>query len=389
MDSLFSLFRRRAKSAAEPASLPAPPAISQTTSLPLRVDRRIHPNLNALAAEFEEAVPQTRRPSGDIPLSTQPRRHSQPGERPVPPTAAPLSPTPLDALHESTVSLSSASTSSHPAGTDTSAHDTTRSSSDTRVLASLAQRNLALTTAPSAWSTFGRRTVRETQSVPHFTDFGESGPSRSQSRPSSIATSHQSHGTSPETPPLVYPTSPMNTVDSGSPGSGFTFGSFGYSATPPPPLPTLDHPAFVRFARDNATETHSSIRQPRPSSSLPYIRPKAQDIFSSPSSQPSPSRRSSIARRRRRRVRSHSIDTDSEREIQNERSRYGQARGGQSFSLVSVSLILCFFSSPSLHILTPPPLYSQALIGLSRWVHHFPCTVPLVGGFIASGTFSD
>ncbi|KAK0201480.1 hypothetical protein DFS33DRAFT_989695 [Desarmillaria ectypa] len=175
---------------------------------------------------------------------------------------------------------------------------------------------------PSSWSTFGRRATRGGRSISHTTDVGTS------SRPSSSGTSH-SH-TPPSTTRSRIDT-PDNTPGSvfgsvSSPSSGFTFGSHGpgpraSGSSPPPPLPPLNHPAFGTFDENNSNvavgndgpkdeETaFFSDHGPRPSSSMPAMqsgsqpssswltesssRPRLQDIFSSPVSSPTISRRTS------------------------------------------------------------------------------------------------
>lgn len=295
-----------------------------TTSYTPHVARKIHPDLNALAAELETQPPKPRKSldalnidfSNSNPTSTRelplgprlrPRKPShEPELQPTSHPSPPVSITPAQPAAVSAVSLASAP-SSH---TDTSlTYDTSVTPSsatpETQTktrrllnrLTNLAQRtppSLATANPPSAWSTFGRKTVREVISVPHLTDFGESSRSAGPSRPLSRSASQKSQagtsGSRPDTPasaPHVDPPTPVSAVHStSSPSSGFTFGSWHggkRQESTPPPLPPLDHPAFNQSLRtdmghdrtasndDPEHDTTISMRHPRHSSSLPSM----------------------------------------------------------------------------------------------------------------------
>lgn len=279
---MLGLFSKLRRSSHKQNSVEQPNTIvpGEPSTLPTRIaaplEQRIHPDLDALAAALENIprsstdgqIPSTPAPvSGPLVLTPGPKRpraqsNAEPAQQPST-SLAPLSPDPAG---ESSVSIS------------TSSSQETRARRLLTRLTSFGQSN-----PPSAWSTFGRKTVREVQSVPHLTDFG--GGSQFHSRPASGSTSRHSYshaGTRPETPSSTWNSSPvgdgagMNTFGSASsPSSAFTFGSRsnGKSSVPPvPPLPALEH-----------------LKHPRASASLPSMsdtRPMAQDIFPSPASQP-------------------------------------------------------------------------------------------------------
>lgn len=268
------------QSIAAPVLIPSPP-----------LERKIHPNLDALVADYSPDVTQTEPgPSSRGPVAP---RSSLPVARRAliitsESTRSPIIPTPL------------ADTSEAPGA----AH-------------------------PSGWSTFGRRNDAAAPSHSHLADFGQ--PSRPPSQrsdsythmhPDTPTSTSRSHFTTPrsnsqsndqiQTPPQAsagHPVSP--------PSSGFTFGSRGYgrstmnmsTAPEPPPLPPLDHPAFDKTEETGLSSgsRKTNTRHFRQSSSLPSLsssrrrriavggdRVRAQDIFPSPSTRVSKRRSQSV-----------------------------------------------------------------------------------------------
>ena len=297
-----------------------PPAITSY------VAQKIHPDLDSLAAELE--LQRTAPSSGPSSVAVKDTLPLSPGTRPRRPSQSQVN------AGESTISLSTASSN------ETRAH---------RVLKSLATFGKS---PPSAWSTFGRKTLRETHSVPHITDFGGSTTSQTHSRNSTSTPSSTWHSHSSPAGDNAM----NNTFGSASsPSSGFTFGSRNNGPTIPPlpPLPRLD---------DN-------LKHPRPSTSLPSMsdnRPMVQYIFNP--SQPrgaflgsktpgcilmnSAARRERDARKQRRR-RSGSVDG------------FRKARGDH--------IVICLVSSfPQLDHPLKPKLFESGLRFALVW-NDFQC----------------
>ncbi|KAK7039598.1 hypothetical protein R3P38DRAFT_2900605 [Favolaschia claudopus] len=326
MENVLARFRRgRTKSLSGTAALN--PASSTQQSLPQPqpppLERRIHPDLDSLVANWAPAVtpvsshpdpatanasstpfPPSSFPTG-LPPST--RRHSVDGAIPV--LRAQHHDTNLEGLPEVSVPL--------------------ELPLPTRARR-LITRLTGSTTPPSSSNNASTSSAAAGCSRPHLTDFGETGrgspafsqgtfsrsasQSRSPSRPStnpdeSVTYSHSGHD---------HPITPASEVP--SPSSGFTFGSRRHgsaSASPVPPLPSLDHPAFrehgrgVHSASQSRTPSQAQLPQlfrseprPRSSSSLPSMstskrkrtadngdRAKARDVFASLRRRPGSARR--------------------------------------------------------------------------------------------------
>ncbi|KAK7044559.1 hypothetical protein R3P38DRAFT_2879472 [Favolaschia claudopus] len=343
MENVLARFRRgRTKSLSGTAALNSTSAPSTQQSLPQPqpppLERRIHPDLDSLVANWTPAVnpvstdpdpdPATANasstpfPPSSFPTGLRPpRRHSVDGATPV------LRPqhhdTNLEGLPEVSVP------SELPLPTRARRLITRLTGSTTPPSSS---NNASTSSAVAGWSTFGRRARHDRDSSrPHLTDFGETGrgspafsqgtfsrsasQSRSPSRPSttshppdeSVTYSHSGH----EHPPAS---------EVPSPSSGFTFGSRRHgsaSTSPIPPLPSLDHPAFrehsrgVHSASQSRTPSQAQLPQlfkseprPRSSSSLPSMstskrkrvadngdRAKARDVFASLRRRPGSARR--------------------------------------------------------------------------------------------------
>ncbi|KAF7357406.1 WD-REPEATS-REGION domain-containing protein [Mycena sanguinolenta] len=312
---------------------PAPLTVPQAPSPPL--ERRIHPDLDSLVANWTPPTEPASSTSPPEPISPTPfstalrpstRRHSVDGATPVsrPPAADP----PLEALQEVPVPIPPPQlTRARRLFTHLTGSSTPPSSSTNP------------TTSVGGWSTFGRRAKKGGDSSrPHLTEFGEHGrgsPAPSQRTSVSHSISHSvPQSRSPSQANLGTPSTISQQLDDSisssahghghpmtpaselpSPSSGFTFGSQGrvsgrasVAASSAPPMPSLDHPAFrgsnrvTHSASQSRTPSQLQLPQPsaearpRSSSSLPSMhsssrrkrrkgtgeqRAKAQDVFSS------------------------------------------------------------------------------------------------------------
>ncbi|KAJ7644591.1 hypothetical protein FB45DRAFT_898268 [Roridomyces roridus] len=264
---ILARFRRprgRTTSLSGPASLgsastsdePAPPPPTPPPPLQPSIERRIHPDLDSLVANWT-APP---RESTDPPSTLAPapalfstalrpstRRHSVDGAPPFVTTRANAQ---LEEVRE-----------------------VTHNDSPPRPPPSTSS------PAPVGWSTFGRR---DTASRPRLTDFGfgEHSVSPAVSRQHSLSAPSSSNLSTDEFG-VAY-----DARDAPSPASGFTFGSRGRAAgtasiPPPPPMPALDHPAFRSPPSAVGRETRSSSSLPASiRSSSSRRKRKAQEIFS-------------------------------------------------------------------------------------------------------------
>jgi hypothetical protein len=417
------------------------------------IERKIHPNLNALAAELEEEVRAQPRPASGpggksgpfglpelsipgpsamidppLPISPMSRRWRgpidntasagmappvnvmfDPGTSRAPLTGVILS-APAEQDHGSNdedgegveefgrrrLSMSSMSNSNSASGTGTgptesSPQNTTRSRGsstnpsplpETRAkriftrLTNFGQRSIP--TPPSAWSTFGRKTVGERRSIPHISDFGEIGPSsRPPSRPTSAQQSHSrkasqthsyphsisgthphsrsstSHGPGDPQPPSslrVHPTSASTTsippASTTPPSSGFTFGSHAVgrnASSPTSPVPPLHSPQSDDNQLGRSDDRAIVGRRPRPSASLPSMssasspwisgfptRPNVHEIFNG--ARPSTSQGSS-SRAHRRLSGGGDSPTSTRRRRRRNQSRSASMRGRTSVDM--------------------------------------------------------
>ncbi|KAJ7868731.1 hypothetical protein B0H14DRAFT_303904 [Mycena olivaceomarginata] len=328
---------------ATPAPAPPQPTASQAQS-PL--ERKIHPDLDSLVANWtspaepaEPAEPassadSTPGPSSPPPFSLRPstRRHSIDGATPV--IQPPPPDTRLEGLPEFGVPIPFTAQPQPPTRTQRFLTRLTGAPSPAS-----SSTNLAATTTTTGWSTFGRRGKNGSDhNRLHLTEFGERGrgspaPSHGTSISHSVSQS-RSHsqvnlGTPSTTSQQLDDSATHSNSGHGhmtpasdlpSPSSGFTFGSQGRvsgrasaSASPAPPMPPLDHPAFrgpgpgrvPHSASQSQTPSQVQLPQlreggarPRPSSSMPSMhnssssrrkrqggtsdhRAKAQDIFAS------------------------------------------------------------------------------------------------------------
>ncbi|KAJ7243789.1 hypothetical protein C8J57DRAFT_1525536 [Mycena rebaudengoi] len=295
--------------AASGISGPTPLQAVNWTEVPA-LERQIHPDLDSLVANYTPPViandpgPASSTSAGlfATPLRPSTRRHSIDGAVPI---LRPRTDQELHALPELSVPVPFTAQAQPPTRT----------------------RRAPTSSSVAGWSTFGRKNnVR-----PHLSEFGEHGSpapsqntSHSHSLPQSRSHSQVNLGTPSTTSQQLEDSvthsnsghghAPTPGSELPSPASGFTFGSQGrvsgrasFAASTPPPLPPLDHPAFLGSP---PSQSQSQIqlsqrlmkeRQPRPSSSLPSMhsssrrtrlrkgaKVKAQDIFVS---RPASSRR--------------------------------------------------------------------------------------------------
>ncbi|KAJ7082964.1 hypothetical protein C8R44DRAFT_58110 [Mycena epipterygia] len=338
---------------ATPAPAPIQPTVPVAQISPL--ERKIHPDLDSLVADWTPPpapvpVASVSDPanSSSIPapfptaLRPSTRRHSVDGTTPV--LRPPQTDTHLDDLPELPVPIPFTAQPQPPTRARRLITRITGSSTPPS-----STTNVTRTTG-AGWSTFGRRANRNNEGddgQPHLTEFGERGRgSPAPSQGASVSRSHSfSRSRSPSqvnlgTPSTTsqqldesvtysnsghgHPSTPASDLPSpASPASGFTFGSQGRasgrastSASPPPPMPPLDHPAFRSTGGFPPSAFPSQVQLPqrlqerhqRSSSSLPSMhsasrrkrfrgvmgdRAKAQDIFGSLSRPPSARRRAS------------------------------------------------------------------------------------------------
>ncbi|KAF7324060.1 hypothetical protein MKEN_00628400 [Mycena kentingensis (nom. inval.)] len=296
------------------------------------LERRIHPDLDALVADWvpparpaaadadaEDATPSPFSPSPPPPLRQTQRRHSIDGTVPtiarrqtepdarlgkLPELAAPVlfAPPPLSRTQRIMTRLKGSGSPS------SSTADVSLPSGGAGGL---------------GWSTFGRRDGGAAATRPVLVEFGGGGEGRDSPAPSHGGTSVSHSFSQSQAPEFGTPSSMSQQLDESvtysqsghghgpaSPESGLTFGSQGHLGrgtlgTPPPPMPPLDHPVFglrrpeLRRSPGSGPQPRtppspypgtSARRGPRGSASLPSMHApppsrkrfpaKAQDIFS-------------------------------------------------------------------------------------------------------------
>ncbi|KAJ7465064.1 hypothetical protein FB451DRAFT_428775 [Mycena latifolia] len=333
--------------AAAPAPAPIQPAVAAVQSPPL--ERKIHPDLDSLVANWTPPVARASdaasasgsSPPDPFPTPLRPstRRHSIDGAVPVLPP--PQAQSHLDDLPELPVPIPFTAQPQPPTRTRRLLTRLTRSPSPRTSTI-----NVATPVPAVGWSTFGRRAHNSggNDTRPHLTDFGELG--RGSPAPSQGTSISHSQSFSPSRSAsqvnLGTPSTTSQHLDDSvsghghghhgqatpgsdlpSPASGFTFGSqsrvsgrTSAPASPPPPMPPLDHPAFHGMSSQSPTPLPGHLqrrdrdkeRHPRSSSSLPSMhsmsrrkrarggggdRTKVQDIFASLSRPGSARRRAS------------------------------------------------------------------------------------------------
>ncbi|KAF5376808.1 hypothetical protein D9757_008872 [Collybiopsis confluens] len=344
LNILARIHRKRGSSSAEGASRATPePRPSQSLSIAHSspFERRIHPDLNALAAELSSS-------------DNRPENHdSRPSISDGSPNLISLTPwmrnkrnstTSAAPTHAANIQETIFETVLEPVSADTSRVSSSIERPESRTnrilnrLTGLAARTSPSPNPPSAWSTFGRRKSRRHASIPHVADFGASPDVSLSNSQRSHASSNQMHpNTSAELSSSLsnhsFPSSSpsqshghsrsqsqqshsFNTPSHSrhhpnlSPSSGFTFGSIGPTFGQSSTSPRSSYPAF-RFSMFGDVEIeaanpnqHSSedikdrdpnfdfesLSQPRPFKSMPslvpqdddligFVRPRAQDIF--------------------------------------------------------------------------------------------------------------
>lgn len=295
MPNFITRLKRRTSSVASTNQVQTPPqnVPAMVTSPHVRaiheeppVDRRIHPDLNSLVADYD---PPPRLPAGNVLSSAE--------------VAADLSASsvadfvalqpstrkqsmPDASIHHSPVPEPLSSTSVPETSSGASPGPSPSSSRKQGLLSRLANLSTGSSSSvppsisalpPGGWSTFGRGR-KETLPAPRDSAEFANSPritSGSSSLPPSRTTSHSHHTgieTQPQTPTSAShshsyttpqsqshsshnhtrttPVSPHTFGNSTPPSSGFTFGSRGHHSPPyihgqtPPPLPPLNHPAF-------------------------------------------------------------------------------------------------------------------------------------------------
>lgn len=276
---LWTRLRRRAtnKSSSPPNTGPSVSSFSNPpTPGPHPIaSRKIHPNLNALADELERESTQSqkliprRRSSPQLsrndpddipmkPLRPRPRSRSLDMTSLIIQSPAPSSnhpPRPAH-THENDITITSSSHEDSNVQQDTAAsspveHSRSPSATSTASTSNHGRKVLFKKTPdssisknspapPSAWqSTFGRKSRRI---FPRLRSFGTATTSASPSTTGSSA-----HGT------------PYNSAPPSPSSFAKTFG-FAVGSSPPPPMPTLDHPVFESTTHDDLTMRMATVQ---------------------------------------------------------------------------------------------------------------------------------
>ncbi|KAJ4496997.1 hypothetical protein C8R41DRAFT_241989 [Lentinula lateritia] len=168
------------------------------TSLSSPFERRIHPNLNALAAELSSDIPDTRPPNETsfppraspsqidvntpfLPLTPWIRtRHSSSSATPTTTQIANTSTRTQEERSEvpehipSNRSIGPTTSQSNTSPTPSNERPESRTNRIFNRLTGLGVRASPTPNPPSAWNTFGRRKSRRHNSIPHASDFGAS-----------------------------------------------------------------------------------------------------------------------------------------------------------------------------------------------------------------------
>ncbi|KAJ4482491.1 hypothetical protein J3R30DRAFT_2180832 [Lentinula aciculospora] len=206
MNLLSRLYRKKATTLVDDGSSTGPKVMSELidpqsehdsprTSFPSPFERRIHPNLNALAAELSSDIQDTRHSNETFPLPRDTLSQTDLNIPFVPltpwirnrtdPLSVTLTPTqitntatqPQESLTEEPISINTSidvTPDSNVSPTPSNERPESRANRIFNRLTGLGVRASPTPNPPSAWNTFGRRRSRRHNSIPHASDFGAS-----------------------------------------------------------------------------------------------------------------------------------------------------------------------------------------------------------------------